>query len=120
MTDIVAVFFLIGIAALLTILLFIFKNKLIAIMGGVAWAVLALYNFNRFYNAGDPDAGITVWGFAWLCLLFTLLMWTSLFWFFKTTPEKKEVVKEEDYYERHEKNMERIRKRRPKPRSRWD
>jgi len=120
MTDIVAVMFLIGIAALFTVMIFIFKHSMLCVVSGIAWLILGIYNFTRYYS-GDPDAGIMVWGFGWLCLALTFVCWTAPLWLLKIKTEDKKEEKV-DYYEDIQKRAESIRKLRPRKKIRgiWD
>jgi hypothetical protein len=120
MTELLAIFFLIGIAVFLLVILFIFKNKAIALLCGLCWSILAIYNMQR--SILDPEAGQMVWAFGWICIVATMICWTSPFWMTGMKKEKvvSEPVEEEDYYEKIQRNTDRIRKRRPRRSSPWN
>jgi len=126
MTDVISVFFLIGIAVLFTILLFFKHNALIAIISALSWAGLALYGFNNYYS-GDPDYGIMVYFFAWFCTAMAIILITSPLWLFKkvaVVPEKDNRESWEIEDEKRQKRIKYLSRYRPrgkmKKRTVWD
>ena len=119
MTDLLAVYFLIGVSCLLTILLLIFKDKLLSLISRLGWATLGIYNFGRVYNSGDADAGQMVWVFGWVCMILALVCWTSPLWLMKKTGAKKEVAVVKGRMERVNERVAQIRKYRPKKRDQF-
>jgi hypothetical protein len=109
MTDIIVVFFLIGISVLFSILLFFKHNALIAVISALSWGLLGLYNFNRFYSGVDPDAGIMVYSFGWFCIAMAIILITSPLWLFKkvaVVPDKGD--EREDWEIEDERRQKRI------------
>jgi hypothetical protein len=119
MTDILAVYFLLGISALFLVLLLIFKSKIIGVIGGVMWGLLSMYNFQRYFSSGDVDVGRMVWGLGWVCALAGLFCWIYPFFLVKAPKTEQPKIVEDDYYEKIEKNVARIRKRRPRRNTPW-
>lgn len=121
MTDIIAVFFLIGLAALFTILLFVFRNGICGVASALAWGLLSFYNFTQYYS-GDPDAGQMVYYFGWFCLALSLILFASPFWWLKrdnpmNVASEDSREKWEIDEERMEKRLNKVRRHRPKLRS---
>jgi hypothetical protein len=116
MTNLLAVYFLIGTGCLLLVLLFIFKNKMIAMLAGLDWAALALYNMGYFYTSGDPDVGTMTWAFGWICVIATIICWTSPLWLMKTQEVKKEAVVVKDRMTQINERVAQVKKFRPKKR----
>jgi hypothetical protein len=118
MTDLLSIYFVIGISVFLTIMLFCFKNKYLSLISGLGWSIIGVYDFTRAYS-GDPDAGTMTWAFGWICLVLALVCWTSPLWLtgMKVIKETKKEVIEDDYWTAKEKRMEKLRARRPKRRA---
>jgi hypothetical protein len=115
-TNLLAVYFLIGTGCLLLVLLFIFRNKMISLLSGLNWAVLGVYNMTYFYTSGDPDVGTMTWAFGWICLIAALICWTSPLWLMKVAEPKKETVVVKDHMTQVNERVAQIRKFRPKKR----
>jgi hypothetical protein len=81
MTDLLAILCLLALAVVFMVFSFIWKSTLFTILSGMAWIVVSIYLFSKYYS-GDPDFGITVWGFGWLTMatgmgLFFRSWWVS-------------------------------------------
>jgi hypothetical protein len=96
MTDLLSVFFLIGIAVAFMIFSFIWKNMLFTIMSGLAWIVVSIYLFSKYYS-GDPDFGNAVFGLSWLTLASGMGMLFRAWW---VSRRKTELIqgKGENFY----------------------
>jgi hypothetical protein len=79
MTDLLSVMFLIAIAVVFMIFSFIWKNTLLTILSGLGWIIVSIYLFSMYYS-GDPDYGMSVFGFAWLTLATGMGMLLMSWW----------------------------------------
>jgi hypothetical protein len=61
---------------------------MLAVISGILWSVLGIYNFSRSYS-GDIDAGIYVWAFGWICMALAIVFWTAPLWLLKMKLEDK-------------------------------
>jgi hypothetical protein len=116
MTDIVAVMFLIGVACLFSVLVFVFRHSMLCVIAGIIWGSLGIYNFNYLYNSGDSDAGQMVWVFGWICLALTFAFWTAPLWLLKMKMEDKPKPEVKDHMTQVNDRVAQIRKFRPKKR----
>lgn len=116
MTNLLAVYFLIGVGALLMVLLFIFKNKMLSLLCGLDWSTLGIYNFSYFYTSGDPDAGTMTWAFGWICVIAGIICFTAPLWLMKAPEVKKETVIVKDRMAQIDERVAQARKFRPKKR----
>lgn len=96
MTDLLSVFFLIGIVVIFTVVSLFLKNTLITIICGLGWALIAIYLFG-LSNTGDPDYGYFTSGLGWVATLFCLGMMFSAWWAHRKTTAKLE--RGVDFYE---------------------
>jgi hypothetical protein len=115
MTDVVASFFLIGLALAFSLMLFIFRHSMLSVISGIIWAVLGIYLFTRAYS-GDVDAGIVTWGFGWLCFGLAFVFWTAPLWLLKMKMEDKPQPVVKDHMTQVNERVAQIRKFRPKKR----
>jgi len=120
-SDFNASVFLLAIAGVSCLCVFIFKRYLIAVISGVAWGVLANYQFQLVYTSGDPDIGSLTLAFAGVCLLIALVMVTANFHILKVNKavEPTKVDPREEWEiddEKKQKRMRYLRRYRPKKR----
>lgn len=118
MIDPIAEYVLVAAGLLLFILLFVFKHKIISVIGCFIWAIMAWSFFADFY--ASVERMNTVWGLAWVSLIMAIVFITSIFWI---NPKEK-VIEEKDTREDWEIDDERRSKRmayltRYRPRSRF-
>ena len=96
MTDLLAVMFLIFIALAFMLFSFIWKNMLFSILSGLAWVVVSIYLFGKYYS-GDPDYGNAVLGFSYLSATAGIGMFFMSWW---VSRRKTELIqgKGENFY----------------------
>lgn len=96
MTDLLSVMFLIAISVAFMVFSFIWKNTLFTIMSGLGWIIVSIYLFSLYYS-GDPDYGMSVFGFSWLTLATGMGMLFMSWWSHR---RKTEVIqgKGENFY----------------------
>jgi hypothetical protein len=79
MTNLLAIFFVIGISLVLMIFALITKNTILIIVAGLGWIVTSIFLFSLYYS-GDPDYGLQVFGFSWMAILLGMTCFFSSWW----------------------------------------
>ncbi len=88
MTDLLSLMFIVGIIVVFTIIAFIIKNTILAIVSGLGWTVSSIYLFT-LVATGDADyTGGPTYGLAWIAVIMAMACFFSTWWLHRTKTEQ--------------------------------
>jgi flagellar biosynthesis protein FlhB len=79
MTDLLSIMFILGIVVIFSIVAFVIKNTILAIVSGMGWSLSSIYMF-AMSASGDPDMGTFTNAFGYLCLIMAMACFIAVWY----------------------------------------